>query len=345
MSRPSKNPLCAGCYCRLTKQHTHFCAQCRQELFDERAVTAALPFAPPQQATPDEALRYRELTRQMSMSGVQEKFSVRVNEAELKLDLTASGGQYILKPIPRIDNHPEAVPANEHLTMQLARQVFRLPTAACALVRFSTDQLAYLTRRFDVQANGQRLLQEDFAQLAGRTSQLHGINYKYDVSYEEMGQLIRQALPSTYLPELTEFFKLLLFNYLVGNGDAHLKNFSLYRTAADEQYHLTPGYDLLNTKLHFPHESDTAVSLFADPTTDPPAFSALGYYTHDDFLELGRRLGLPLSRVKRLLANIVGHEAKIKALIDRSFLPANLKVRYAEVLADRRQRLRYSLGQ
>ncbi|UYZ65225.1 HipA domain-containing protein [Hymenobacter weizhouensis] len=278
------------------------------------------------------------------MSGVQEKFSVKMASSSSTLELTQAGGQFILKPLPVIVVSPEAVPANEHLTMQLARQVFRLPTAACAVPRFATGQPAYLTRRFDVLTAKSRLLQEDFAQLGGRTSQQHGANYKYDYSYEEMGLLIRRALPSTYLPELTAFFRLLLFNYLVGNGDAHLKNFSLHRTPPNKAYHLTPAYDLLNTELHFPYESDTAVPLFADPATDPPAFTALGYYTHDDFLELGRRLGLPLSRVRKLLADIVGHESQVQALIDRSFLPEDLKTAYAAVLAGRRQRLRYSLG-
>ena len=342
MSTPKRLSVCAGCYRRLTKQETDFCSKCKQELFDGQSINANLSFSPPRQATPEEALRYRELTRRMSMSGVQEKFSIRMATASDELELTATGGQYILKPIPRTDLYADAVPANEHLTMQLARQVFKLPAAACAVLQFAARQPAYLVRRFDVLPDGNRLLQEDFAQLAGRTERQHGSNYKYEYSYEEMGLLIRRLLPATYLPELSAFFRLLLFNYLIGNGDAHLKNFSLRRTPIDEAYHLAPAYDLLCTKLHFPYESDTAVPLFADPTTDPPAFNALGFYTYPDFLELGRRLGLPLSRVRKLLVDIVGHETQVQQLIDRSFLPEELKVRYAAVVADRRQRLRYS---
>jgi serine/threonine-protein kinase HipA len=342
MSVARKQIVCAGCYRRLTKQEGNFCPKCRQELFDGRSVTAHLLFSPPRQATPEDALRYRELTRRMSMSGVQEKFSVRMAAESSELELTATGGQYILKTIPRLDLYPEIAPANEHLTMQLARQVFRLPTAACAVLQFATGQPVYITRRFDVMPDGRRLLQEDFAQLAGRTERQHGPNYKYEFSYEGMGLLIKQLLPATYLPELSAFFQLLLFNYLIGNGDAHLKNFSLRRTPTDEAYHLTPAYDLLCTKLHFPYESDTAVPLFADPTTDPPDFNVLGFYTYPDFLELGRRLGLPLSRVRKLLVDITGHEAQVQQIINRSFLPEELKVRYAAVVADRRQRLRYS---
>lgn len=344
MSANKRLGFCASCYRRLTKQQLHFCSFCQQELFEGKPVSGWLSFVQPKQATPEQALRYRQLTRQMSMSGVQEKFSVRLAVEEPVLELTETGGQFILKPVPAINVQPEIVPANEHLTMQLARQVFKLPTAACAVLHFATGQPAYLARRFDVQLDGSRLLQEDFAQLAGRTEQQHGIHYKYEYSYEEMGLLIRRVLPATYLPELTAFFRLLLFNYLVGNGDAHLKNFSLRRTPADGAYHLTPAYDLLSTKLHYPLESDTAVPLFADPTTDPPSFNALGYYSYDDFLAFGQRIGLPTSRVRKLLADIVGHEAQIQQLIDRSFLPEDLRARYAAVLAERRQRLRYSLA-
>ena len=226
--------------------------------------------------------------------------------------------------------------------MQLARQVFKLPTAACAVLRFSDAAPAYLTRRFDVLADGRRAGQEDFAQIAGRTEDLHGHNYKYDSSHEEIARFIRRHLPAAYLPEVTLFFRLTLFNYLVSNGDAHLKNFSLYRLPSGE-YRLTPAYDLLNTDLHVQDGNGLALALFADDYATP-SFAANAYLAYDDFLEFGQRIGLPPSRVKKLLTDIVGHEAKIQQLIDRSFLADELKARYAAVLADRRQRLRYSLA-
>lgn len=334
--------LCHACLRRLKKQETDFCAICRQELFDGAPVTATLNFALPTRATMAEAEKYREMTRQISISGVQEKFSVRL-AANLHLELTTQGGQYLLKPVSKADfQHVDAIPANEHLTMQLARQVFKLPTAACAILRFSDAIPAYLTRRFDVLADGRRAGQEDFAQIAGRTEDVHGPNYKYDFSHEAIAHLIRRHLPAAYLPEATIYFRLTLFNYLVANGDAHLKNFSLYRLPSGE-YRLTPAYDLLSTALHVNDGNGLALDLFAEDY-ETESFRANAFLAYDDFMEFGRRIGLPLSRVKKLLTDIVGHEAKIQQLIDRSFLPAELQTRYAQVLADRRQRLRYSFA-
>ena len=179
---------CAACLRRLKKTEADFCPPCRDELFAGAVVPATLPFGAPASATVEEMLRLHELIRQISVSGVQEKFSLRLAAtpaAAPQLIITASQGQYILKPVPasRFRN-VQSLPANEHFTMQLARQVFKLPTAACAVVHFGDGSPAYLTRRFDVQADGQRLAQEDFAQLGGRTEQEHGHNYKYDFSHE-----------------------------------------------------------------------------------------------------------------------------------------------------------------
>ena len=227
--------------------------------------------------------------------------------------------------------------------MQLARQVFRLPTAACALLQMADGSPAYLTRRFDVRADGLRLAQEDFAQLSQRTEQEHGPNYKYDFSYEEIGLLLKKHLPTHYLPEATFFFRLTLFNYLVSNGDAHLKNCSLHRRPETGEYHLTPAYDLLNTSLYVQDGNGLALALLANDD-ETPSFAANGFLANDDFLELGIRIGLPPSRVRRLLADIAGHEAAIQALLEKSFLPAGLRQQYAETMASRRQRLRYSLA-
>jgi serine/threonine-protein kinase HipA len=335
---------CAACLRRLKKAETDFCEACRRELFEGAAVPAVLPFASPATATYEEMQRLRELTRQISVSGVQEKFSLRLEyEAAPHLALTARGGQYILKPVPpaRFRHVPE-LPANEHFTMQLARQVFKLPTAACAVMRFADGSPAYLTRRFDVLPGGARLAQEDFAQLGGRTEMQHGDNYKYDFSHEEMGQLIRRYLPSSYIEQLTLFFRLTLFNYLVSNGDAHLKNFSLHRLPSGE-YRLTPAYDLLNTSLHVDDGNGLALGLFAGDF-ETPSFAANAYLAYDDFLELGLRLGLPPSRVRRVLADMAGHEEATEKLLSRSFLVPDMRERYAASLASRRQRLRYSLA-
>ena len=336
---------CAGCLRELKRAEHDFCPKCFAELFDGVLVKGQLTFAAPAQATMPEVENFIRLTQKISISGVQEKFSLALSTEEpTRLELVVRGGTFLLKPVPPANfARVQGVPANEHFTMQLARQVFKLPTAACAYLQMADGSPAYLTRRFDVGADGQHLAQEDFAQLAQRTAQEHGQNYKYDFSYEEIGGLLKQYLPANYLPEATFFFRLTLFNYLVSNGDAHLKNFSLHRRTATGEYHLTPAYDLLNTSLHVQDGNGLALDLLANGY-ETPSFIANGYLAYDDFLEFGTRLGLPPSRVRRLLADVVGHEAAIALLLEKSFLPAELRQQYAASLATRQQRLRYSLA-
>jgi serine/threonine-protein kinase HipA len=336
---------CASCLRKLRKADGDFCPACRQELFDGASVSKYLALASPAQATMAEVENFQRLTRQISISGVQEKFSLaRSADEPGRLELVVRGGTYLLKPVPSANfGAVQHVPANEHFTMQLARQVFGLPTAACAFVHMADSSPAYLTRRFDVRPDGLRLAQEDFAQLSQLTEQEYGPNYKYDSNYEEIGRLLKKYLPTHYLPEATLFFRLTLFNYLVANGDAHLKNFSLHRRPETGEYHLTPAYDLLNTSLHVQDGNGLALDLFADDY-ETASFAANGFLAFDDFLELGIRLGLPPSRVRRLLADITGHEAAIQKLLDKSFLAPELRARYADTLASRRQRLRYSLA-
>ena len=333
---------CPGCLRELKSAKPQFCGSCRKLLFDGAKVAPALPFS----LTDVPSLPAQTPTatiKRISISGVQFKISLLLTGGELVISGERGPLEYILKPAPRsIDlQRPETVPANEHLTMQLARQVFGLRTAANAYLPFADAQAgAYLTRRFDVTAAG-RLAQEDFAQIDNRSPATNGDNFKYETSHEHIAGLIRRfatAVP----PALDEFFRLTLFNYLVSNGDAHLKNFSLYRLPNGE-YQLTPAYDLLNTALHVNDGNSLALDLF-EGDYETPSFRANAFLAYDDFLELGRRLGLPLSRVKKLLADSVQHEDKIQGLISRSFLPPELQIRYSAVVADRRQRLRYSLA-
>ena len=282
--------------------------------------------------------------KRLSISGVQFKVSMQLEAAALVLSAERGPYEYLLKPPPRSFDVKltSFVPANEHFTMQLARQVFGLRVAACGLLRFADGQpAAYLTRRFDVLPTGERLLQEDFAQLTERSRATHGDNFKYEGSHEEIARLIRRYVRAAP-PALDEFFRLTLFNYLVSNGDAHLKNFSLYRPPSGD-YTLTPAYDLLNTSLHVQDGNGLALDLFADDY-ETPSFVANAYLAYDDFLEFGVRIGLPPSRVRRVLADLAGHEEATAKLLARSLLTADMQQAYAASLTQRRQRLRYSLA-
>jgi serine/threonine-protein kinase HipA len=270
----------------------------------------------------------------MSISGVQDKISLRLTDGALLP--TETDGEYILKPIPGapLPRFTDQVPANEHLTMQIAAQVFGIDTAANALLELSDGEPAYLTRRFD-RRNGQRLDMEDFASLSEMSSSAHGRHYKYTGSYERIGKLMERYC-AAYRVESEKLFLRILFNYAFGNGDAHLKNFSLF-TSPDGDHVLTPAYDLVNTHIHLPNESPMALDLFIDYETE--AFRSLGFYSQTDFLVLAERLHLVLARAKRALNAFVdtAKSARVDALISASFLSSEAKQAYCDVVADRRR--------
>jgi serine/threonine-protein kinase HipA len=228
------------------------------------------------------------------------------------------------------------VAKNEHFTMQLASQVFKLETAINGLIAFSDGELAYITKRFD-RVDGTKIKQEDFASLAERGEQSHGKNYKYDYSYEEIGVLIKKYLPA-YRVEMVSYFKLVLFNYLVGNGDAHLKNFSVYQRVT-EDYGLTPAYDLLSSSLHLPNESRTALELFEEYET--ASFEANGFYAYNDFLAFGERLGLSKKMLENILKTFMGYEKKVLEMLENSFLTQEAKDRYEALFLDRLRAVSY----
>lgn len=333
---------CLGCLKPMKGQQPQFCPPCQKLLFDGAKISPTLSFSLTDirhQPQPNVTATIKRI----SISGVQFKISLLLTDNSLAVSNERGPLEFILKPPPRSFDikHAHAVPANEHLTMQLARQVFGLRVAANAYVMLPDEPNgAYLTRRFDILPT-ERLHQEDFAQIDNRSRVTHGENFKYETSHEHIASLIQRFVTAVPVA-LDEFFRLTLFNYLVSNSDAHLKNFSLYRLPSGE-YRLTPAYDLLNTALHVDEGNGLALDLFAEEY-EMESFRANAFLAYDDFLAFGQRIGLPPSRVKKLVADVVVHEAKIQQLIDRSFLPDELKARYAAVLADRRRRLRYSLA-
>jgi serine/threonine-protein kinase HipA len=285
-----------------------------------------------------EVIRYRaEVAERMSISGVQDKVSLRYHDGELVP--TERDGEFILKPIPGtpLPRHTDQVPANEHLTMRIAAQVFAIETAANALLDLADGEPAYLTRRFD-RRGGRRLDMEDFCALSEQSPETHGRNYKYQGSYERIGQLMRRFCPA-YPVEAEKLFARIVFCYAFGNGDAHLKNFSLF-TSPDGDPVLTPAYDLVNTTLHLPDETPLALDLFADGH-ETASFRALGFPSAADFIVLAERLGVVAARARRILARFTGEReaAAVADLVERSFLGDEAKGRYLAVVADRRRAL------
>ena len=271
-------------------------------------------------------------TRRASISGVQEK--VQLKRVRGGYVIVESGGDAILKPVPRSTAAKFAadIPANEHLTMQIASRIFGIRTAENELVTLKDGEYAYLTKRFD-RRDGKPIRQEDFCQLSGRSEDTHGAHYKYEASYEELADLVRTFCPSAAV-ENPKVFLIILFNYVFANGDAHLKNFSLYQSPQGD-YILTPAYDLLNTMIHFPGDpSATALDFFADGHFTP-RYEELGFYSSADFIELGRCFGVGEDEVRKLMAAFSSKSAVVDEMVSASLLSAEAKSRYLALFHDR----------
>ena len=322
--------ICLGCY---TKVKEGYCVKCRKKLFDKAKVTTMLSFDAPKA---DNLAVFQEHTKRLSISGVQLKYSIGLEEGVLKL--TDTNGQYLLKPIPPAKQllHIDDIPENEHLTMQLAEQLFKINTAANALVYFRDDQPAYITRRFDVKPDGSKYMQEDFAQLTNRTKHTHGETFKYEGTYKEIGLLIKKYVAAA-MPALERFFQLVVFNYVFSNGDAHLKNFSLLRMDSGE-YQLAPAYDLMCTVLHTPQEADTALELY-EGDMHAPYYQKYGHYGYFSFMELAKHLGIVEKRAERIIDQFPANAGRAADLIKRSFLSENGKQKYLANLENKLRRL------
>jgi len=286
-----------------------------------------------------EVIHHRATVAQrMSISGVQDKVSLRLVDGDLVP--TDVDGEYLLKPIPGgpLPRFTGQAPANEHVTMQIAEQVFGIPAAANALVELADGEPAYLCRRFD-RRDGRRIDVEDFASLAGQSPDSHGRNFKYTGSYQQLGALLRRHCPA-YAIEAEKLFALIVFSYAFGNGDAHLKNFSVL-ASADGDPVLTPAYDLLCTSLHLPDESRLALDLFADDY-ETPTFTTNGFAGSADFRELARRFGLRPARSRRIVAAFTDRALAARAddLVRRSFLDRDAQDAYLAIVDDRRRALR-----
>jgi serine/threonine-protein kinase HipA len=266
----------------------------------------------------------------MSISGIQDKIILK--RVRGKLVPTERDGEYILKPVPSADipRFKQDVPANEHLTMRIAQRIYGIEAAANACIYFKDGELAYITRRFD-RRGGVKIGQEDFCQLSNRSEQTAGKNYKYDGSYEEVGRILKRTCKA-YPVEVEKLFARIVFNYVFSNGDAHLKNVSLFESEFGD-YILTPAYDLICTSLHFPDEARTALDLF--DSTETESFRRNAFYRRPDFLKLAELYGMKEGRAEGILARFPENREQTRNLIGRSFLSDAAKADYAVRLDDR----------
>jgi serine/threonine-protein kinase HipA len=288
-----------------------------------------LPYDSPA-SNPETDKLFEENRKRLSISGVQEKFSLLLEKNKLRLISDGEQGRYILKPIPSAGIRPDQMPANEHLTMQIARQVYGIETAENALIFFKNGAQAYLTLRFDFHEDGSKIAQEDFASIAGRTPQTHGEHYKYLGNYLELFQLMKRYVPA-YALESPKLLKILLFNYLFSNGDAHFKNFSLTETSMGD-FKLSPAYDLINSRIHI-DDND-----FALDDGLLPGKLAQGSIIQQ-FKILSANAGISDLVFDELLTLMSGFSEEVEKLTYSSFLDETTKRNYYQSYLGRLKRL------
>jgi len=314
-------------YCpgTLAEGFPSYSPSCLRNLFNGKKISHILPYESPQQ-NEEVAELFLENRKRISISGVQEKLSLILEKNQLRLTREGENGTYILKPIPRDLKKVDQVPANEHLTMQIARQVYGINTAENALIFFKDGSPAYLTKRFDVKKEGEKWGKEDFASLAGKTKENGGANFKYELSYEEIGLQIQNFVPA-WRVEIEKYFSLVVFNFLFSNGDAHLKNFSLLESSKGD-YLLSPAYDLINTRLHV-DDSDFALDkgLFTDDFKSDE-YKKSRHSSKIDFFEFGKRIGVIEGRINKLLLPFTEKQKMVEILVSHSFLSDSNKRGY-----------------
>jgi len=318
-------------YCpgTLAKGFNTYSRTCLNNVFNGKKVDHILSYDAPTGISASDEL-FQENLQRISISGVQEKFSFLLVKNKLRLTKVGERGTYILKPIPRSGKNSDQMPANEHLTMQIAKQVYGIETAENALIFFKNGSLAYITKRFDIGEDGTKLAQDDFASLAGRTPQTHGSHYKYRGNCLELFQLLERFVPA-YKVEAPKLLKLLVFNYLFANGDAHFKNFSLLETPMGD-YRLSPAYDLLNSRIHILDRDFT----LDDGLLPPPI--AKGKISQQ-FSILSDHAGINQLVFSNLISLMLSNSAAVHRLINDSFLSESIKRNYWQLYQRRLKKL------
>lgn len=264
-----------------------------------------------------EKLAIQVIQDQTSLTGVQPKLSLHLNEYEGSQRLTIVGlwGGFICKPQTL---QFEQMPETEDLTMHLA-ELARIDVVPHTLIRMADDALCYLTRRIDRAATGEKIAMEDMCQLTERQTE-----HKYKSSYERIAKAIGQysSIPKM---DITNYFEIVLFSWITGNNDMHLKNFSLYEPN-DGMIRLAPAYDLINAAILNPKD-DEELALTLNGKKKK--------LKHSDFIAAGLTMGLERKTIERLILKYVKLFPKMYTAVNNSFLNEELKNKYIELLKER----------
>lgn len=304
---------CLYCYKELKEGQTDYHPSCAKKLYGVKTA----PVLPYNRSQIGE-LAKRVVRAQTTLTGVQAKLSLDVNHGQKnepdRFTIVGLWGRFILKP--QTDTY-RSLPELEDLTMHMA-EAAKIAVVPHGLIRFDDGELCYITRRIDRQPDGSKTAMEDMCQLSERLTE-----YKYKGSYEQIAKLIKKysAVPQL---DLVNFWEVVVFSWITGNSDMHLKNFSLYKTPLG--YCLTPAYDLLSTLIVMPQDTEElALTLNGKKRK----------IKRPDFEKAMTASGLN-EKVIQNMANKFGKAiSKWIDLIDNSFLPNDMKREYKRLIIKR----------
>ena len=305
---------CLFCYKELKEGQTDYHPACARKFFGTKDVPQ-LPYV----RTQIKDLAKEVVRSQTTLTGVQAKLSLDIdrggkNEPD-RFTIVGLWGKYILKP--QTDAY-RSLPELEDLTMHLA-EAAKISVVPHSLIRFKDGELCYITRRIDRDNNGGKIAMEDMCQLSERLTE-----YKYKGSYEQIAKLINKYSTTPKL-DLTNYWEVVVFSWITGNSDMHLKNFSLYQMAQGE-HTLTPAYDMLSTVLVMPEDTEEmALTLNGKKRK----------ITKSDFIKSITNSGIG-EKVIDNISKKFGHTVpKWFELIDNSFLPTDMQKQYKNLILRR----------
>jgi serine/threonine-protein kinase HipA len=267
--------------------------------------------------TQEEQLREAAIrSDKMSIQGVQPKLSAKLNSKDEVFNIVDRGGEYILKP--QNNFYPE-LPENESLTMKLA-ELIGIEVPLSGMVFSSDGKFTYFIKRFDRYGRNKKLSVEDFAQLAGKSRET-----KYDYSMEKLITLVDTFCTFPAI-EKVKLFRLTIFNFLIGNEDMHLKNFSLI--TRDNKVELSPAYDLLNTTIVVPKSQEEIALPLTGKKRNLNVKILINYFAKE-------RLKLNDTIISQVLNKINSERNNWENLIKTSFLSNDMKEKYLKLLGSR----------
>ncbi|MXN91352.1 type II toxin-antitoxin system HipA family toxin [Flavobacterium sp. Sd200] len=307
---------CLYCYQLLNGIETDFHPSCVKKMFGTKK-QPIIDFDLKQL----EELAKQIVIKSVAVTGVQPKLSLNLeksNNESSRLTIVGLQGDYILKPP---SSEYKELPENEDLTMHLA-ELAKIRTAKHSLIRLSSGELAYLTKRFD-RENGVKIAVEDFCQLSENLTE-----HKYRGSIEKVGRLANNFTTNKGF-EAQRLFETVLFCYLTGNADMHLKNYSLIENALGE-YEFSPAYDLLNTALVIPDDKEeSALNINGKKSK----------LKRNDFNVLAGALHIQEKPLEHIYKRFSKLQPVFIAFIEQSFLSKDMQEKYIELLNGRYKQL------